>query len=43
VVEETGCGILYSPNTPQALGDALEKILSDKDKFKLMAQARPRG
>jgi len=38
-VLETGCGILYSPNTPEALADALEKMLSDKDGLKLMAQA----
>ena len=39
VVSETGCGILYSPNTPGALADALERCLGDKDKLKLMAQA----
>jgi glycosyltransferase involved in cell wall biosynthesis len=39
VVSETGCGVLYSPNTPEALAAALEEVLSDTDKLKLMAQA----
>ncbi|MDR0305545.1 MAG: glycosyltransferase family 4 protein [Chitinispirillales bacterium] len=39
VISETECGVLYSPNTPEALAGALEKTLYDKDKLKAMAQA----
>jgi glycosyltransferase involved in cell wall biosynthesis len=39
VVAETGAGLLYSPNTPEALADALERIVKDRERRKSMSEA----
>jgi len=39
IIEETGAGLLYSPNTPEALAEALERVIRDKDLRKSMAEA----
>jgi glycosyltransferase involved in cell wall biosynthesis len=38
IVESTGGGLLYSPNTPEALADALETALSDGEKLQRLAR-----
>jgi glycosyltransferase involved in cell wall biosynthesis len=39
VINETGAGLLYSPNTPEALADALERVMRDDDLRKSMGEA----
>ncbi|MCL2220009.1 MAG: glycosyltransferase family 4 protein [Chitinispirillia bacterium] len=39
VINETGAGLLYSPNTPEALADALERVMRDDDLRKSMSEA----
>jgi glycosyltransferase involved in cell wall biosynthesis len=39
VVAETGAGLLYSPNTPEALAEALERVIRDDECRKSMAEA----
>jgi glycosyltransferase involved in cell wall biosynthesis len=43
IISETKAGLLYSPNTPEALADALEKALLDDDSRKSMAEAGRRA
>jgi glycosyltransferase involved in cell wall biosynthesis len=43
VVAETGAGILYSPNTPEALAEALERVIKDADFRKSMSEAGRRA
>jgi glycosyltransferase involved in cell wall biosynthesis len=38
IVNETGGGILYSPNTPEALADAIERMFTDNNARKKFAQ-----
>ena len=37
-VQATGGGLIYEPNEPQALANALEKMLSDPEKWKAVGQ-----
>jgi glycosyltransferase involved in cell wall biosynthesis len=39
VIAETGAGLLYSPNTPEALAEALAKIIKDKNLRGSMGEA----
>ena len=43
IINETGAGLLYSPNTPEALAAALEKAISDSDSRKSMGEAGRRA
>ena len=39
IIAETGAGVLYSPNTPEALAAALERVIRDDNARKLMSEA----
>jgi glycosyltransferase involved in cell wall biosynthesis len=43
IINETDAGLLYSPNTPEALAAALEKTIRDCDSRKSMAEAGRRA
>ena len=38
IIDETGGGIFYEPNSPESLADTIEMLLKDTRKLKLLSQ-----